>query len=139
MVFVSAKSGPPDIGDPPSLFTVQYFDEQGNMIIRSGGKRSHSDSLFYTEAKKKLNGCTLYVNAESCAMCSGAVIKSGINEVFYGAPYEKGSTPDIYLREINKKAVPKLKIVGGIMQEKFMEQIKRGQKRLGKVSIFEAT
>ncbi len=40
MVFVSAKSGPPNIGDPPSMFTVQYFDEQGNMIIRSGGKRT---------------------------------------------------------------------------------------------------
>lgn len=40
MVFVSAKSGPPNIGDPPSMFKVQYFDEQGNMIIRSRGKRT---------------------------------------------------------------------------------------------------
>jgi hypothetical protein len=29
MVFVKAKAGPPNIGDPPSKFTVQYFDEQG--------------------------------------------------------------------------------------------------------------
>lgn len=40
MVFVSAKAGPPNIGDPPSKFTVQYFDEQGNMTIRSGGSRA---------------------------------------------------------------------------------------------------
>lgn len=33
MVFVKAKSGPPNFGDPASMFTVQYFDEQGNMII----------------------------------------------------------------------------------------------------------
>ena len=40
MVFVRAKSGPPNIGDSPSLFTVQYFDQQGNMTIRSGGTRA---------------------------------------------------------------------------------------------------
>ena len=40
MVFVSAKAGPPNIGDDRSKFTVQYFDEQGNMIIRSGGTRT---------------------------------------------------------------------------------------------------
>ena len=40
MVFVSAKAGPPNVGDSPSKFTVQYFDEQGNMTIRSGGTRA---------------------------------------------------------------------------------------------------
>lgn len=76
---------------------------------------------------KKLNNCILYVNAESCAMCSGAIIKSGIAKVFYAAPYEDGSTPNIYLREINEKATPKLKIQGGFMKDKFSEQIKRGR------------
>lgn len=32
--------------------------------------------------KKKLNGCILYANAESCGMCSTAMIKSGILQVF---------------------------------------------------------
>lgn len=40
MVFVKAQSGPPNVGDPEELFTVQYFDEQGNMTIRSGGTRA---------------------------------------------------------------------------------------------------
>ena len=40
MVFVSAKVGPPNVGDPVSKFTVQYFDEQENMTIRSGGSRA---------------------------------------------------------------------------------------------------
>lgn len=35
MVFTRAQSGPPNVGE--SKFTVQYFDENGNMIIRSGG------------------------------------------------------------------------------------------------------
>lgn len=40
MVFVKAKVGPPNCGDPKGKFTVQYFDEEGNMIIRSGGSRA---------------------------------------------------------------------------------------------------
>ena len=40
MVFIKAKAGPAVAGDPESKFTVQYFDEQGNMTIRSGGSRS---------------------------------------------------------------------------------------------------
>lgn len=77
--------------------------------------------------KKKLDGCILYANAESCAMCSTAIIKSGISQVFYGAPHENGSNPDLHLREVNKKAVPPLKIYGGFMKDKFIEQINRGR------------
>lgn len=40
MVFVKAQTGPANAGDPKSKFTVQYFDEQGNMTIRSGGSRA---------------------------------------------------------------------------------------------------
>lgn len=39
MVFVSAKEGPPNYG-PKEPYTVQYFDEKGNMTIRSGGKKT---------------------------------------------------------------------------------------------------
>lgn len=39
-VFVRAQSGPPNCGDPEPMFTVQYFDEQGNMTIRGSGSRA---------------------------------------------------------------------------------------------------
>jgi tRNA(Arg) A34 adenosine deaminase TadA len=77
--------------------------------------------------KKKLDGCIIYANAESCAMCSTAIIKSGISQVFYGAPHEKGSNPDVHLLEINKKTTPQLKVHGGFMKDKFIKQIKRGR------------
>ncbi len=82
--------------------------------------------------KKKLCGCILYANAESCAMCSTAIIKSGISQVFYGAPHENGSNPDVHLIEINKKAAPQLQIQGGFMKEKFIGQIKRGRNQVQK-------
>lgn len=78
----------------------------------------------------QISGCRLYVNAESCAMCAGAIIKSGITHVYYGAPYEEGSNPKIYLREINERACPKLNIQGGLMEERFLKQIRRGRAHL---------
>lgn len=40
MVFVKAQVGQPNYGDPNDQFTVHYFDEKGNMTIRSGGTRA---------------------------------------------------------------------------------------------------
>src|SRR5438105_1982858 len=40
MVFIKAKEGPPNVKakeEDPDIFTVQYFDEVGNMTIRSDG------------------------------------------------------------------------------------------------------
>ena len=37
-------------------------------------------------------------------MCAGAIIKSGITHVYYGAPYEEGSNPGIYLREDKRES-----------------------------------
>ena len=38
MVFIRAEEGPPNFGE--ELYTVQYFDENGNMTIRSGGTKA---------------------------------------------------------------------------------------------------
>lgn len=40
MVFVRALVGPSNYGEPKGKFSVQYFDEKGNMTIRSGGSRA---------------------------------------------------------------------------------------------------
>jgi len=40
MKFIKAQVGPPLAGDPDSMFTVEYFDEKGNMTIRSRGSRA---------------------------------------------------------------------------------------------------
>jgi tRNA(adenine34) deaminase len=133
-------------GNPP--FAALIVDQQNTIIAKTHNQaKTLKISIAHAEVEairiacvtlgqKKLNGCSIYINAESCAMCAGAIIKSGIAKVFYAAPYEKGSNPEIYLREINEKAHPKLEILGGIMAEKFMEQIKRGRKKEGKLPLF---
>jgi hypothetical protein len=40
MTFIKAEVGPSNYGDGKSKFTVLYFDEQGNITIRSGGSRA---------------------------------------------------------------------------------------------------
>lgn len=127
-------------GNPP--FAAIITDPQNN-ILAIAHNQANTKQLAIAHAeieaiqmacktlgKKKLNDCILYANAESCAMCSGAIIKSGITQVFYGAPPETNSSPDMYLREINEKATPKLKVLGGFMKDKFVEQIKRGRDRV---------
>lgn len=124
-------------GNPP--FAAIITDSENN-ILAVAHNQANTKQLAIAHAeieaiqlackllgKKKLDGCTLYANAESCGMCSTAIIKSGITQVFYGAPHEKGSNPDVHLLEINKKATPQLSFQGGFMREKFIEQINRGR------------
>lgn len=124
-------------GNPP--FAAVITDTENN-ILAVAHNQANTKQLAIAHAeieaiqlackvlgKKKLDGCILYANAESCAMCSTAIIKSGISQVFYGAPHEKGSNPDVHLLEINQKATPQLRVHGGLMKEKFIEQINRGR------------
>lgn len=124
-------------GNPP--FAAIITDSENN-ILAVAHNQANTKQLAIAHAeieaiqlackilgKKKLEGCILYANAESCAMCSTAIIKSGISQVYYGAPHEKGSNPDLHLLEINEKAAPQLKVQGGFMKDKFIEQIIRGR------------
>ncbi len=122
-----------------SPFGAIITDKNNNIIVKTHNKSNtknlsiaHAEIEAIQEAakilgKKRLDDYNIYVNAESCAMCSGAIIKSGISKVIYGAPHEFGSTPEIYLEEINERANPKLIIQSGIWANQFMEQIKRGR------------
>lgn len=124
-------------GNPPFAAIITDFE---NNILSIAHNQANTKQLAIAHAeieaiqlackilgKKKLNDCILYANAESCAMCSTAIIKSGISQVVYGAPHENGSNPDVHLLEINKKTIPQVKIHGGFMKDKFGEQIKRGR------------
>lgn len=55
----------------------------------------HAEIVAVNKASKKLKswrleGCDIYVTLEPCIMCSGAIIQSRINKVYYGASDPKG-------------------------------------------------
>ena len=66
----------------------------------------------------RLEGCSLYVTLEPCAMCAGAIIQARIDEVVYGARNPKagcaGSVMDILSEPgFNHQA----RVIGGVMEE----------------------
>ena len=61
-----------------------------NKKERSGCALDHAETLAIRKATKKvdnwwLEGCTLYVTLEPCAMCAGAIVNSRLDHVVYGA------------------------------------------------------
>jgi tRNA(adenine34) deaminase len=68
--------------------------------------------------KSRLDGCTLIVTLEPCAMCAGAIAQSRISKVIYGAWDEKagavGSVWDV-LRD--PRSIFKVEVVSGILKE----------------------
>ncbi|WPK53226.1 nucleoside deaminase [Vibrio fluvialis] len=63
--------------------------EQINGYLPDLDMTGHAERLIMTQASKLyrpdfLNQCTLYVSAEPCAMCAGAIYWAGVGRVVYG-------------------------------------------------------
>lgn len=65
----------------------------------------------------RLDGCTIIVTLEPCAMCAGAIAQSRISKVIYGAWDEKagaaGSVWDV-LRD--PRSIFKVEVVAGVLE-----------------------
>ena len=76
----------------------------GNRTIRDGDATAHAETLAIRAANGvvggwRLDGCTLYVTLEPCAMCAGALVLARVDRVVFGAWDEKagmaGSVGDV--------------------------------------------
>jgi tRNA(Arg) A34 adenosine deaminase TadA len=77
-------------------FGAILVDDVGNVLIESENgympdrdMTAHAERLLATAASKAyapslLANCTMYVSAEPCAMCAGAIYWAGIGRVVYG-------------------------------------------------------
>lgn len=103
--------------------------QDGKIIARGYNKREtkknalmHAEIITIDKACKKLGGwrlprCDMYITLEPCPMCSGAIINSRIDNVYFGA-YDKksgcaGSTVNLFENGMFNHSV---NIVGGIME-----------------------
>ena len=81
---------------------------------------AHAEILAIKEAQKVLNtsrlkGCELYVTLEPCPMCAWAISMSGISTVYFGSyNLQYGALGSV----VNLPLNPKLKVYGGIEEEK---------------------
>jgi tRNA(adenine34) deaminase len=83
-----------DSGDVP---VGAVISRDGEMLTAAGNARerlqdptAHAEVLALREASSisdswRLDGCTLYVTLEPCAMCAGAIVLSRIDRVVFGA------------------------------------------------------
>ncbi len=101
---------------------------------------AHAEILAIKKACKKLNdfrliGCEMYVTLEPCVMCTGAILNSRIESVYFGAFISNGS---ISAEELSKKAElnHRTNFYGGFLEKENSELVSRyfKEKRLNKKS-----
>jgi tRNA(adenine34) deaminase len=72
----------------------EVFARAGNQRERRHDPTAHAEILVLREAGERigswrLEGCTLFVTLEPCAMCAGASVLARIDRLVYGAPDPK--------------------------------------------------
>ena len=82
-------------------FSAVLVDESGEVLMEQVNgylpdldMTGHAERLIMTRASKAyrpefLNKCSLFISAEPCAMCAGAIYWSGVGRVVYGLSEER--------------------------------------------------
>ncbi len=95
-----------------------------NMTERLHDPTAHAEMIAVTAATeaiggKYLNDCTIYVTAEPCPMCAGALAWSQIGRIVYGAADPKRG----YSLHSPSLLHPKTEVTGGILEKECSEII----------------
>ena len=106
------------------------YDTNGKELARGNNQRElHGDPTAHAEiiairsaAKKlgdwRLDGCTLVVTLEPCAMCAGAIAQSRIGHLVFGAWDEKaGAVGSVWDVIRDPRALVKIEVTSGIRSE----------------------
>jgi len=101
-----------------------------NRTVRDLDPTAHAEILAMRNAahalgRWQLNGCTLYVSLEPCAMCAGAVVLARIDRLVFGAWDDKagmaGSVGDLVRHpKLNHRA----EVLGGVRAEESAELLR---------------
>jgi tRNA(adenine34) deaminase len=96
-----------------------------------GNPLAHAELLAIREASRslggwRLNGCTLYVTLEPCAMCAGALVNSRVERLVFGAHDPKagycGSLGDLAR---DPRLNHRLEVSSGVLEEECGGLLKR--------------
>lgn len=77
-----------------------------NRVLRDNDPTAHAEIVALREAAKilgnyRLNGCSLFVTLEPCAMCAGAMIHARLDRLVYGAADPKAGACGSVLAVLN--------------------------------------
>jgi tRNA(adenine34) deaminase len=103
---------------------------------------AHAEMIAITQAAEslgdwRLEGCTLYVTLEPCAMCAGAILLARLPRVVYGASDPKaGAVTTLYQLLHDPRFNHRAEVVAGVLAEpcgailsRFFEQKRREGKK----------
>jgi len=103
--------------------------KNGEIIARAHNTRetdqstlAHAELIAIQRANEtlqswRLDSCSLYVTIEPCQMCSGAIIQSRIENVYYGATDLKSGAHQSILNLYEFPFNHKVNVEGGILKE----------------------
>lgn len=104
----------------------------GNEHGDGNDRTAHAERVLATRAGREygadfLAGCTLYSNAEPCAMCAGATYWAGIGRVVYGlseadlkaliGPHPENLTMDLPCRVVFAAGQRPIEVVGPLLED----------------------
>ena len=73
----------------------------------------------------RLDGCTIVVTLEPCAMCAGAITQSRISKVVFGAWDEKaGASGSVWDLLRDPRALHKVEVTSGVLEEECSAMLK---------------
>jgi len=134
-------------GDVPIGAVVVY---ENHVIGRAYNQReqladptAHAEIIALTQAAAfieswRLNGCTIYVTLEPCAMCAGALVLGRLDRLVYGCEDPKaGACGSLYNIVQDERLNHRLEITSGVLADecaKLLQDFFR-QKRSGNSDI----
>ena len=101
-----------------------------NRVLRDVDPTSHAEIVALREAAKsianyRLNGCTLFVTLEPCAMCAGAMIHARLDRLVFAAADPKAGAAGSVLEVLNHPQLNhKMSVEQGILAEESAELLR---------------
>ena len=127
----AAEAGEVPIGAVAVAVGGKYFVGYGqNRVLRDFDPTAHAEIVALREAAAclgnyRLNGVTLYVTLEPCAMCAGAMIHSRIDRLVYAAADPKAGAAGSVLEVLNHPRLNhQMQVDRGVLADESSELLK---------------
>ena len=106
--------------------------QAGNAHGDAGDRTGHAERVLMTRASlaytaEFMAGCTLYANAEPCAMCAGSAYWAGVGRVVYGlservmgaliGPHPENLTMDLPCRIVLGAGQRTIEVIGPLLED----------------------
>ena len=125
----SAEAGEVPVG-AVSVYEGAIIGRGHNRVLRDNDPTAHAEIVAMRAAGQalgnyRLNGCTLYVTLEPCAMCAGAMIHARIDRLLFATPDPKAGAAGSVLEVLNHpKLNHQIKVEQGILADESAELLR---------------